>query len=355
MLSQFNLRKICLFLVFLIYLQVSAQKNTDKLNHYQVLPSGFYTPETNIGLGIIGLMYHQPVDSLTNQSNAQVYLDFTLNKQFQFQSDLNWFTHRNEFYIKWAHDISKFPEIFHGVGNETMLTDACPIDFNLYNFNLKIFKKLKRKHYLGINAHHQSLLNITKHGPHAWSPELMEYAFSGLGAEFLIDQRDFLLNPQNGKYIELGLTPYFSHLDKRSYLQFVSDLRFYKTIKSNWILNTNVVAVETFGDIPFRMMPAIGGPRFLRGFYYGRFRDNNLLLGQAELRRPLFWRIGIAAFGGIGKVYSSLSEIGTVDYHHNYGAGLRIRVDEESKANIRIDYGRTADSQGFYIVYGEAF
>lgn len=354
MLGQLSKRmiylNIALFVGFLSMAQVK-----EKLNHYQVLPSGFYTPETNIGLGIIGLMYHQAPDSLTNQSNAQIYLDFTLNRQFQFQSDLNWFTSGNEYYIKWSHDISKFPEIYHGLGNETMVGDACPIDFNLYNFNLKLFKKLKKKHYIGLNTHHQSLLNINKYGHNAWTPHLMEYSFSGLGLEFLIDQRDYLLNPQNGKYIELALTPYFSHLNSSSYLQMVSDLRFYKTIKNNWIINTNVVAVETIGDIPFRMMPAIGGPRFLRGFYYGRFRDNNLLLGQAEVRKPLFWRIGIAAFAGVGKVYSSFSEIGQVDYHHNYGAGLRIRVDKESQANIRIDYGRTADSQGFYIVYGEAF
>ena len=326
-----------------------------RLNHYQILPSGFYTPETHIGLGIIGLMYHKPKDSLTNQSNAQLYLDFTFNKQFQFQGDLNWFTSKNNYYFKWTHDISKFPEIYHGLGNETMLTDACPIDFNLYNFRLKVFKKIKKSHYVGLNAHHQSLLNIMKYGHNAWTPALMEYSFSGVGAEFLIDQRDYLLNPQNGKYFELSITPYASHLSNSAYVQVVKDLRFYKTTKSQWTFNTNIMAVETFGDIPFRMMPALGGPRFLRGFYYGRFRDNNLLLGQAEIRRPMFWRVGFAVFGGLGKVYSSFSEIADVHYHHNYGAGLRIRVDEESKANIRIDYGRTADSQGFYIVYGEAF
>lgn len=43
------------------------------------------------------------------------------------------------------------------------------------------------------------------------------------------------------------------------------------------------------------------------------------------------------------------------NYHYSYGGGLRIRMDDESKANIRVDYGRTQDSEGIYIVYAEAF
>ena len=335
--------------------QSFAQEANQKPFRFQVLPSGFYTPETNIGLGIIGLTYRRAPDSSTNSSNAQIFLDVTLNKQFQFQSDLNWFTRGNEYYIKWSHDISRFPEIFYGIGNESAVDDACAIDLNLYNANLKLFKRLRDRHYLGLHVHHQTIRNVHKPNSGIQVGALMDYGFSGIGIEALIDQRDYLLNPQNGKYIELGLTPYISHTDNRRYLQFVQDLRLYKTVGKDWVINTNLVGVETFGDVPFRMMPVIGGPRFLRGFYYGRFRDKNLLLGQLEVRKPIFWRVSMACFSGLGQVYSSLSDFSTDRFHHNYGVGLRFRIDEASQANIRIDYGRTMDSQGLYIVYGEAF
>ncbi len=355
MFTRFGLHFVLMLCLVLAINPSFAQEPDQKAYRFQVLPSGFFTPETNIGVGLIGLLYRRAPDSLTNSSNAQVFLDVTLNRQFQFQSDLNWFTKSNKLYIKWSHDISRFPEIFYGIGNESVLDDACAIDLNLYNANLKVFKMLKDSHYLGVQLHHQTIHNVHKPNSGLTHGALMDYSFSGIGIEALIDQRDYLLNPQNGKYIELGLTPYFSHTDNRNYLQLVQDLRYYKTLGEDWVINTNVVGVETFGDIPFRMMPVIGGPRFLRGYYYGRFRDKNLLLGQLEVRKPIFWRVSLACFSGVGQVYSSLNDFGTDRFHYNYGAGLRFKIDEASQANIRIDYGRTMDSQGLYIVYGEAF
>ena len=80
-----------------------------------------------------------------------------------------------------------------------------------------------------------------------------------------------------------------------------------------------------------------------------------MALLQAEVRRPIFWRIGIAAFSGIGQVYAKSSEFGLNRFHYNYGGGLRFQIHKNSSANIRIDYGRTKDSDGFYIVFGECF
>ncbi len=344
-----------LLLLLSIYLPASGQEQDSKRNSYQVLPSGFYTPETNIGLGIIGLYYHNPGDSLTRQSNAQLYFDFTLNNQFLFQGDANWYSPGNKYYLKWSHDISRFPEIFHGIGNETEVSDACHIDFKLLNFSLKAFRKLKKNTYVGVIAEHQTLNDVMKESHGVAPPVLMDYSYSGLGFEFLVDQRDFILNPQKGKYIELGLEHFHNYSGMPGFYKAVADLRWYHTIKSKWVINTNVYAIQCFGDVPFRMMPSIGGPRLLRGFYYGRFRDKNLTLTQAELRRDLFWRIGAAVFGGFGQVYPDFQSFNMNSFHYNYGAGIRFRLHEDSRANVRLDYGRTKDSHGIYIVFGEAF
>jgi len=39
----------------------------------------------------------------------------------------------------------------------------------------------------------------------------------------------------------------------------------------------------SYGDVPFHQMPSIGGPKKLRGYIDGRYRDKMLLLLQLDL------------------------------------------------------------------------
>ncbi len=80
-----------------------------------------------------------------------------------------------------------------------------------------------------------------------------------------------------------------------------------------------------------------------------------MTLAQIEFRRPLFWRIGVAAFNGVAQVYSEISKFHPSRFHYNYGGRLRFKLNKHSEANIKLDYGRTAESDGFYIVFGECF
>jgi len=43
----------------------------------------------------------------------------------------------------------------------------------------------------------------------------------------------------------------------------------------------------------------LDGDEYLRGYYLGRFRDRNLSFVQLEFRSVVFWRFGVAAFGGL--------------------------------------------------------
>jgi len=83
--------------------------------------------------------------------------------------------------------------------------------------------------------------------------------------------------------------------------------------------------------------------------------DNNLVIVQHELRHHLFWRIGIAVFSGMGQVAREVNDFSYNQFHYNYGAGLRFKIDRKENTNVRIDFGFTKDSQGIYIVFAEAF
>jgi hypothetical protein len=99
----------------------------------------------------------------------------------------------------------------------------------------------------------------------------------------------------------------------------------------------------------------LGGFRFLRGYYTGRFRDKNLVFYQTEIRIPVYWRIGVVAFAGVGQVAPDLKSFSFDQMKLTGGGGLRFTLSRRERANIRFDYGFTKDGGGFYLVFGESF
>jgi len=114
-------------------------------------------------------------------------------------------------------------------------------------------------------------------------------------------------------------------------------------------------------DIPFQMLPTLGGDEVLRGIRTNMFRDNTLWAVQTELRFPIYRVIHGVAFASVGDVYN------TQQWHWDipkigYGLGLRVTVNR-AHVNVRIDAARNNlekdwskfSTYSFYITASEAF
>jgi hypothetical protein len=99
----------------------------------------------------------------------------------------------------------------------------------------------------------------------------------------------------------------------------------------------------------------LGGNKKMRGYFQGYFQDNNLLLGQFEVRQELFWRIGLTAFGSAGQTAHTWGDYGMNRWNYAAGGGLRFTFDTKKHINVRLDYAIGKDSNGFYIAFNEAF
>lgn len=351
-----RVRFILCLLAFLIC-KKSWSQDSIKRYRFQILPSIFHTPETSWGFGVTTLGYFTPKDTNTRKSNAQLFLDYTLNHQISFQSDFALFSKKNKYYFNGSHDLSKFPEFYFGIGNENRPTDAVLIKISYADLKLNALKKLKPNLYAGPSFHHQSLYDTDHKIVHnGIEINNMGYSSTGLGLTFMIDKRDNLLCPEDGYFFQNSTIKYFDHSHQTAgFVMNNFDARYYKTLKQQIVFNAALYSVNGKGYIPFRMMPFLGGARYMRGYYAGRFRDNNMSIVQAEFRKHLFWRIGIASFGGFGQVYENVREFSFNRFHYNYGVGLRFQISEDSRANIRVDLGKTRDSHGLYVVFAEAF
>ena len=111
---------------------------------------------------------------------------------------------------------------------------------------------------------------------------------------------------------------------------------------------------------PFYLLPQMGNDEMMRGYYNGRYRDENLLAAQAEIRYRFMNRFGIVAFAGGGKVFAN-GNFSLQNLKPNYGLGGRYFFDTAKGLSVRVDYGMGEKiagekrQSGFYISLAEAF
>ena len=87
-------------------------------------------------------------------------------------------------------------------------------------------------------------------------------------------------------------------------------------------------------EVPFYLMPSLGGSYTLRGYSNYRFHDRQLLLASAETRWPIFDHLDGAVFVDAGTVVARVADLGfdkTV-----YGFGLRVHSHRSTLARLDV-------------------
>ena len=99
-------------------------------------------------------------------------------------------------------------------------------------------------------------------------------------------------------------------------------------LRDTWVLSfhgrVQTTDVDDDQEIPFFMMPALGGGSSLRGFSSWRFRDRHSLLLQAEWRILLNNFLDMAVFYDAGKVTARRSDLDLDGLKSDYGIGFRL-------------------------------
>ena len=98
-------------------------------------------------------------------------------------------------------------------------------------------------------------------------------------------------------------------------------------------------------EIPFYLLPSIGGNRVLRSYHTFEFHDNNLLSLQAESRFALFTHVDLALLADAGNVAPNFGGL-NLD-KTGYGAGVRLHTEKTTLARLDVAKG----SQGWHVVF----
>jgi hypothetical protein len=357
---------IWILTTFAFTLYASVPDSSGSKMHVLPLPVIAYTPETNLILGAtaLGQFKLRGSGAETRSSNVITAGTYTLKNQFLFQFDQAVFFPQEKYLWTGSIVFNKYPQSFWGIGAATRNEDEVLVDQQTIIIRQRLYARIGSQLFTGPSFRFIRQFDVsfeTKGGDPVEFPDMPgNTGHTGIAAGWgiLYDKRNSLMTPTRGSYLELNTIYQHSSLGSTfSFVKIELDARKYFDLRAdgNSVLGFHMNTNHALGDVPFDLMPRIGGMAILRGVYDGRYRDKNAALVQAEFRQHLFWRIGAAVFMAAGNVGESAGDLFAFDWKFAGGGGLRFDVGIAEKTNIRMDYGIGPNRSGFYITFGEAF
>ena len=374
--------KNILYWILILFLPIgaSAQKkiieklfsnDTTRHNSFLPVPLIGFSQEAGFQFGAAGI-YSFYTDFENKETKAsQIYgvAAFSTKKQLQLSFRADVWAKNNAYHYLIETKYYDQPFNFYGTGNETKFADEDHLNLKRLRLNGEIEKKVANQLYIGGGVEYENLVYAAKEvgGIYTTNPNLIDKN----GGQFLIvkgtlfyDSRDNVSYSSKGIYFkgQFGYAPNFFGSPNLQGSLFNIDARDFHKIskKINIGLNATFESVNSNLPIPFYTLRQLGNDQFMRGYYTGRYRDENLITAQAELRYRPMPRFGLVAFGGTGKVYAN-SKFSDTNFKPTYGAGARIFFDLEKGLALRLDYamGEKPNGEkrisGFYLSLGEAF
>jgi outer membrane protein assembly factor BamA len=329
-----------------------------------------YAPETRWVGGLVGLYYFHlgsdTNDLLTRPSDVSAGMMYSQNHQYSIGIDYNLYFSRDEYLINGGFHYQQIPLDFYGIGNynpPARIDNYTPIRRGLEFYATKKIERTMNG--TGLNAgiegefrydkvlstENDSGLIATGRVPGAHGG----YS-SGAGIIVIYDTRDNIYFTNEGEYESFDAEFYGRTLGSDyTFSRYTLDAREFVPLAKDQVFAAQFNAVVANGVVPFYMMAELGGDSKLRGYYLGRFRENDLGLLQAEYRFPIWWRFGGDVFAGAGEVGHTLPDFTFRGIHASFGVGLRLLVVPAEHLNARVDYGIGSDSKGIYLAILEAF
>ena len=327
-------------------------------------PYIYYTPETQFAFGVGGVLtFYTEKDSLLNPSSVTFSGFYSTVKSYELSFLSNLFFDHNKrastIDVRYSNKVDRF----YGIGNESpelgneeyvLGTIGGIIDYQLppaliistrvgfvLEYREYVIKDRKENPYLNSDVKYTGEKGGT---------------VSGMGLIWVWDNRDNVFFPNSGGMSKAKALFYTKDLGSDfTYSWLEVDSRRYWSFAPDHVIAVQIYLSTCGGDPPFFKLPALGGSSTMRGYYQGRYRDNNYFAMQVEYRQYFWRRLGFVVFAGVGDVATQLTSLQLHGLKPSLGAGIRFLFNEEQKINLRMDIGFGRKTNGVYFGIEEAF
>jgi len=307
------------------------------------------------------------------QKISIVYLDvlYTQKSQFVVRIQNNLWATDNKLNIVSDWRYYWYPQKTYGLGGQSVLENNVAQTYSYIRLHQTVLKSFRPNWYAGMGVAWDYHYDIVQSSDNPTVlDEVNSYGVgssstsSGILFNLLYDDRINSINPWGGKYMNIIYRPNFTAFGSDgSWQMLMIDLRKYIPFPKR---SENLIALWSYtwitfnGDAPYLDLPATAwdmSSNMGRGYIQGRFRSKNILYVESEYRFKIS-RNGL--FGGV--VFANAQAIS--DWPTNEfktiapggGAGVRLKFNKHSRANVCIDYAfGQGGSQGVFVNLGEVF
>ena len=325
-------------------------------------PTLAFSPETSWEIGVAAVMvYYANRDTTNRLSEASGFTFVTLEGQYGLHLEHALYSHQNKWFGLGKMKFQSYPLLYYGIGPDIEGEELAIANANFTLIRERFLRNVHGHWYFGLEVDYERLQKVSfdwldDHEPDGYILGEDGYSNLGLGVGLVYDTRHNVLNVRHGFLSEFGYLVYEPSLASTNQLStlFMDHRAFFETTDRN-VLALQVIGQFSSGEVPFNQLSMIGGEMMMRGYYLGKYRDENMFGFQAEHRWLPFRfskRIGGAVFGGIGSVSPNLHFDKLL---WTAGGGLRVLLFPKRDVFTRLDVGVNPDGYGFYIFIGEAF
>jgi len=325
-------------------------------------PTLSYAPETRWEIGVAAvLVYYAKKDTTNRLSEASGFSFFTLEGQYGAHFEHALYSDKNKWFALGKLKIQSYPLSYYGIGPDIAGDELAIANANFALIRERLLRKIHGHWYLGLEVDYERLSKVhfdwlDGHQPSGYILGQDGYNNLGLGLGLVYDTRHNVLNVRHGFLSEVGYLLYEPAWGSTNRLNtlFIDNRAFFKVTKRN-VLAFQLIGQFSQGEVPFNQLSMIGGEMMMRGYYLGKYRDNNMFGLQTEHRWLPFKfskRLGGAVFAGIGSVSPNLQFNKLL---WTAGGGLRVLLFPKRDVYTRLDVGVNPDGYGVYLFIGEAF
>jgi outer membrane protein assembly factor BamA len=175
---------------------------------------------------------------------------------------------------------------------------------------------------------------------YAEEPDYLLYsAFAAL------DLRNDPDDPTRGSYLEVQATRYRDRgFDRFHFEELTVEAQHFIPLSYRTVLASRARGVFTRAaegqEIPFFMLPSLGGTGSLHAFDNDRFRDRHLLLATGEIRYQLTPEIRFETFVDVGQVFPAFGDFRFSELEIGAGLGLRYKMGRKILLGVSLGAGR---------------
>ncbi|MPY26082.1 BamA/TamA family outer membrane protein [Shewanella psychropiezotolerans] len=326
------------------------------------LPTAYYTPEKKFGVGLLMVgLYKTDNASPEEQPSSLVLNSFvSMNNSYGVEVENMTFFNQGKQRLLLELELHNEASVYYGQGIEQGDLDSNHHEFEeqLYSFKPRWMTEVADNYFIGVGADliyaSAGKLELVETETPVDSADILPNNFSsGVVITSIYDSRDYRLNATKGWLFQVDAGLYQNN-QSSSFSTYNIELANYIDLGSSapGLIAWQVQGHFTDGDVPWNMLPDLGGSNAMRGYIKGRYRDEQMMMGQVEYRLPIFQRYGMVFWGAVGSVAPHVSDL-TEELLTSYGTGFRFNIKDN--INLRFDVGVGENETNFYLNVNEVF